>query len=189
MVQPRKIQLDVKLGPALRRPPDVLKCLVGNLYEVLDRRWQTYCVFVSSVVTATLTRLGMDAEMVPCQLIFLAEQRMDMVGFTGHCGPGQWDGHVAVRIGRHLIDGALASLYRFGEVDVPPGLAVPCLPVASNILARHALGDGGRLLWLAPPAGAATEPPAEPADLVADMAERLAERVRACCGKPAWAGS
>lgn len=168
-------------------PPDLLRCVAQSLYQVVDRRWQTYCVFTSLVVAATAERLGFDAQLVPCQLVHMTGERMDLIGFTGRCDPAQWDGHLAVRVGKYLIDGTVANLRCKAGAEVPDSVAVTCLPVASNILARQMLDNGARLLWLAPPAGADTTLPPQARDTVPDLAARLARQVQRCCGDKAQA--
>jgi hypothetical protein len=180
MLAQRRLQLDVKLGPVVRRgPPDLLQSIVDNLYSVIDRRWETYCILVSNVVAAALHRLGVEAEVIPCQLVHIGGPRYDVIGFSGRCLPDQWDGHVVVRVGQFVIDGAVAGLRHHAGRNVPAAVLARCLPIPSSILARHDLGGDRQLLWLAPPDGADTAPPLQPEDLICTLSERLVARLAA----------
>jgi hypothetical protein len=169
---------DRQLSRTAPRQRDPVRAVADSLYQALDRQWETHCVVVGQVVVAALARLGVAAELVPCQLVYMGAGHTRLIGFTGGDQPGRWGGHAAVRVGQHLIDGTVANLrHRFG-LDVPAVVVPVRMPVASSILARHRLDGDDRLLWLAPPATVDPTPPHQPEALVNALADRLAARVR-----------
>ena len=158
--------------------------LVAEFYAVVDRRWSTFCVVDSLIVTGVLAQLGIDSQVIPCQIVCSAAGSSYMIGFSGLQKPDQWDGHVAVRCHDVLIDCATGVLAQSCGVAVPNAVATDCLKIPSSLIARLVTDGGVRLGWLVPPAGAKLTPPAPPQEVVDQQAMRLTARVRQRLGLP-----
>jgi hypothetical protein len=152
--------------------------LTARFYEIVDRQYASNCVLDSHIVHKTLKRLGLRSRLQPCQLAFDSGQRSFMIGFTGLVRPGQWDGHVAVKIDDLLIDCGTGSLAKYFGANVPRAITTRCLQVKSHRIAWLPLNDTERLIWLDPPDSVDSKPPEPPLDLVRKYSEKLSEIVK-----------
>ncbi len=158
----------------------VVQRLAQALFTVVPLRFATYCAFTARVLTGTLRRLGVAAELAPCQLWHAAHPENHVIGFLGReAHAGRWDGHVVCVTGSILVDAAVHNLQRDFQLDVPHIAIAPRFQTPSQVLARLDLDRDRTLWWHNPPPGACDRAPEEPMELVNSYVRELTDRLQA----------
>jgi hypothetical protein len=154
--------------------------LAALLFEVVPKKYATYCAVTSTVVAGVLRNLGFAAELAPCQLWHVTQSQNHVVGFVGKGSrPGRWDGHVVCITPSLLIDSALCNLERDFSLPVPWIAIAPRFIGPTQVMARLNLNTERRLWWHRAPDGVDTTVPSEPPDLIDGWVDRLVARINA----------
>jgi hypothetical protein len=139
-----------------------LQLLTRQYYEVVPKKYRTFCVFNARLLQIVLSHYFIHSELMPCQIWLSRADDSIALGFLDTTpGPGGWDGHVACRSGDFFID---ASVYHFNEassVAMPDAVLVQRFNRPSHVLGRHNISDSDRLWWHQPPDGVDPTPPQE----------------------------
>lgn len=160
-------------------PSDVaLQLIAQGFYEAIDLRYSTYCSLTARVLFATLQRLHIPAELLPCQLLAIDGKGSFAIGFTGCQAPGKWDGHVVCATETVILDAAVSHARIQAGFDVPHLVCVNRSKVPSRVIGLLTMDGGQRVLWCEPPGGFDPNPPEEPAELVHSLCENLWEYLR-----------
>lgn len=154
----------------------LIKLLAAEYFNAVDREHATCCVFNSTIVARSLKLFGLDVKILPAQMIYRSLDKELVVGFTGDIRPGQWDGHLAVRVGDVLIDCSTSIYHKYFGLKVPSIVLADCIRTPSKLLAAVEIDDASSILWLEPPAPMPPLPP-QPESVVNSYAKTLVERV------------
>lgn len=159
-----------------RELPDTLGTvnLVAQVfYEAVPLDLRTHCSLTARVAASVLQRLGIECGLLPCQLWYASPVHNLVVGFAGHAGAQQWDGHVVCAGRNWLMDTALHHLQRNAGIDVPDVAVVKRFALPAQVIARRDLSASERLWWYNPPPGADATPCEERADTVRRFADAV----------------
>lgn len=165
-------------NPAVTRE-EVLQRLRDVFYEVVPTTYQTYCVMTARICQQTLQNLGVEAELVPCQLWWAGSDRNYVLGFCREDTAPRWYGHVVVTTGRWLIDTAVRHLQEDLDVATPMVIVTDTFAFPSTVIGRFDVREGERLWWHHPPQGMDLTIPEEPGDTIHRLADALTIRIRA----------
>ncbi len=168
----------------------MVQVLAQQFYTVVPRDYRTYCAFTARIACAALRGLGMDAELLPCQMWCVTPQDNYVVGFLDRIQPekGRWNGHVVCTAGNYFLDAAVCNFERDFQLQVPTVVYGKVFDHSTTVIARVNLAASSQLWWHHPARGANIAVPDAPAKLVADFAQRLVARVRATPQSPYPAG-
>jgi len=154
--------------------------LARMLFTVVPESYATYCAFTSRVVVGVLRRLGIAAQLAPCQLWHVTPNSNHAVGFLGMAPqPRRWDGHVVCLTPTLLFDAAVRNLERDFHLPVPTIVIAPRFRAPSQVIARQDLNRDQGLWWHNPPPDADTSVPDEPMELVNGYVRELTEALDA----------
>lgn len=167
----------------------IVQTLAHQFYAVVPREYRTYCAFTACIARAALRALGLDASLLACQMWCVTPQDNYVVGFLDSAVPekGRWNGHVVCAVGHFFVDAAVCNFERDFQLQVPTVVYGQMFGDSTTVIARVNIADGAQLWWHHPPQGVDTRVPEAPASKVADLAARLADRVRAVLQAPATA--
>lgn len=155
-----------------------IESLTRNFFEVVPLKYQTFCALNSRILQRALGHFGIPAQLVPCQIWYSSPERNCVLGFVGRIDTStRWDGHVICEAGDCFIDAALHHLEADFGVPTPRVVFGKRYPVPSQLIGGYDLNDKERILWVAAPAGVKSDPPEEPADLVAHYADALVKHL------------
>jgi hypothetical protein len=155
----------------------IVNRLVDSFYELIDTQYATFCSLTSRLAYTALSRAGVEAELIPCQLLGLQDTRGLLVGFQGHLKrEGKWDGHVVCGTRHWIVDAAISHLRREAGLNVPLVALARRLTVPSQLIAlKTDPRNNFTLLWSAPPEGADIQLPDQPVELFEVQIERMVQ--------------
>lgn len=159
--------------------------LLGKVYfDVVPLEFRTYCALTAAVSRAALARLGLEAELLPCQMWYVLPGKNFVVGFTGaRDGEPKWDGHVICAAGDWFVDAAVHHFRADFRLDVPPVIVGRRFLVPAQAIARVDLSATTMLWWHRPPPEVDSAIPVEPRELIEMYSSMLAERIGADLGR------
>jgi hypothetical protein len=145
-----------------------------SFYEVVPAEYRTFCSLTSRISQATLNKLGIVNELMPCQLWYANQSQNFVVGFLNSQESSQeWNGHVVCRAGNVIIDAATQNLEVKLGVSVPWVVVARRFMVTTQLISRARLQNNAMLEWFYPPAGVIVDPPEEPQALIDQYANLL----------------
>ena len=157
----------------------IVEQVTRSFYDVLPERLRTYCSAGARITQQALRRLGVESDLLPCQLMYAGPNVTYLVGFTRTSrDPGKWDGHVVCAGREWLVDAALYHLTADFGVQVPRIACQRRLWVPSQAIARCDLSETERIWWHHPPPGMDPTPPEEPVEVIRSLGDRLAAAAR-----------
>ena len=169
-------------------PDQVLtvQTLAHQFYTVVPLEYRTFCAFTARIAVAALRQLGLDAELLACQMWCVTPQDNYVVGFLDRAVPekGRWNGHVVCAVGNFFVDAAVRNFERDFQLQVPTVVYGQMFGDTTTVVARVNIADGAQLWWHHPHQGADTRVPQAPAQQLADWSARLAAKVRAVLQAP-----
>ncbi len=164
----------------------IVQTLAQQFYTVVPRDYRTYCSFTARIACAALRGLGLQADLLACQMWCVTPQENYVVGFLDRAPPeaGRWNGHVICVAGNYFIDAAVCNFERDFQLQVPTIVHGKMFGESTTVIARVNFSRADmatplQLWWHHASRSVNARVPDEPAKMVADFAARLVARVRA----------
>lgn len=159
----------------------MVQTLAHQFYVVVPREYRTYCAFTARIAMAALRGLGVDADLLACQMWCVTPKDNYVVGFLDRVSPekGRWNGHVVCVAGDFFIDAAVCNFERDFQLRVPTVVYGQRFRDSTTVVARVNIAASSQLWWHSPPPGVNTTVPDAPEKSVADFAAKLMVQVRA----------
>jgi len=147
-------------------------------YEVVPKELRTFCALTSRISSTVLTKLGIQNELLPCQLWYTSQTQNFVVGFLNKTEETpEWNGHVVCRVGNVIIDTATQNLEVKLKVPVPWVVVAGRFLVTTQLIARARLENEAMLEWFYPPPNALVQPPDEPQEIIDRYSALLFDRI------------
>lgn len=152
----------------------MVTALASRYFDVVPEDLRTYCSVTAKISSVVLQHYGIESNLLPCQIWYVAPHRNFVIGFLGNPPtPGKWDGHVVCRAGNWIIDAALHHFKVDWQLEVPPVVAARTFGPVTQVISRIDVNNEARLWWHPPPTGADLNIPPAPLDLVSTYSSRL----------------
>jgi hypothetical protein len=151
-----------------------------KFYEVVPRSFRLHCHFNSQILARTFKALGLDAEVLPCQVMCSAAESVTVLGFAASPDSvtGGWTGHAVCRVYDWLIDAATFHFNQLRGIPTPEIAYSNIFPVASPVLGRFQVSDSIKLWWMKLPPDFEVTYPAENEELIATYSSQLTALLR-----------
>lgn len=162
----------------------IIEFCIQNYFSVIPKTYRLHCHFNSRILKNAFCALGLDAEVLPCQVVCSAPDSVTILGFaaTPESTTSGWTGHAICRVNDWLVDAACSHFNEFKGIPTPEIAYSNIFTLPSPILGRFKVSNEIKIWWMKLPPDFEVTYPEENEDLIILFSRKLEESIRRALG-------